>query len=238
MIDHRKLLILVITISLVGVLSLFLYSTTIKPTEVSIAEIDESMVGDIVKTGGMITYSRTLSEGSLSILISDVSGGASIRIYIPNSVAEAWDGGNLTPGAVLEVIGEVDIYGEEVEISVSSAENLEIISAAGSASFELWQILESLEVLEHMNLTTTGKAYDIAVIKSSGELVGTSFVVTAKYQNSTYSLDCMYFDEDLTGIVEEGDGVSVTGALEFYTNKGCWQLIISDIDVLAENKTY
>ena len=123
MIDHRKLLILVISISLIGVLSLFLYSTTIKPTEVQIAEINETMVGDIVKTSGMITYSRTLSDGSLSVLISNISSGVGIRVYIPENVINNWEGENLAPGAVLEVTGEVEIYGYEVEISVSSVES-------------------------------------------------------------------------------------------------------------------
>ena len=229
MLDNRKLLILAVLISLIGVTSLFLYSTTIRPTEVSINDIEESMVGDIVKTDGMVTYARTLSDGSLSILVSNVSTGTSIRIYVPSGVADSWEGGNLTPGSIIEIVGEVEIYGDELEISVHSSEDLIVISASESATFELWQILESLDVLEHMNLTTGGTMYDIEVIRSSGELIGTAFTITTKYQNSTYSIDCIYFDEDLSGSFEEGDAVIVTGTLEFYKYRGAWQLIIADV---------
>jgi len=131
----------------------------------------------------------------------------------------------------------VESYGDEVEISVNSAEDVRVVSASVSPDFEVWQILESVEVLEHMNLTTNGVAYDIEVIESSGELIGTSFVVTVKHLNATYSLDCMYFDEDLSVTIGEGDRVTVAGVLEFYKNKGCWQLILNDV-LIHENKTY
>jgi DNA/RNA endonuclease YhcR with UshA esterase domain len=236
MLDHRKILILAVAVSLIGVMSLFLYSTTIKPTELAVGEIDEGMVGKIVRTSGTIKYSKTLSDGSLSLLLTDVATESSVRVYVPVSIYDSWTGVILTPGLVIEAVGEVEIYGEEVEISVSSAEGLEVMSTSVNPVFELWQILESADVLEHMNLTTGGTAYDIDVIESSGELIGTTFVVTERSQNSTYSLDCIIFDTDISALIEEGDSVTVTGVLEFYKYRGCWQLDVSDIAV--ENKTY
>lgn len=233
MIDHNKLLILVITISLVGVLSLFLYSTTIEPMSVSIGEINESLVGNIVKTSGMITYTRTLSDNSLSIRTSNVTSQASILIYVPNDVYDSWTGGNLTPGTQIEVQGEVELYGGSLEISVSSIEDLIIVSVSESNTFELWQILESLDVLKNMNLTTSGTIHDLVVIESSGELIGTTFDISAEHENKTYSLDCIIFDQDLTIDYADWDVITLTGELGFYTYKGCWQIVVENIEELV-----
>ena len=238
MLDNRKLLILVVTIALVGIISLFLYSSTIKPEKVSIGDIDESMVGKLVWTSGMIGYSRTLSDGSLSVELTDIQSGVDIRVYVPFGVYDTWAGPPLTPGTTIEVEGEVEMYADEVEISVNSAEGLRVVSGSVAPEFELWQVLESVEVLEHMNLTTEGIAYDVGVIESSGDLVGTAFVVTTKHENASYSLDCILFDADLTSVIEDGDRIRVTGVLEFYKNKGCWQLVLSEYDLGDENKTY
>ncbi len=232
MIDHRKLLILVIAVSLVGVLSLFLYSTTIEPMTVSIGDIDESLIGNIVKTSGMITYARTLSDNSLSIKLSNVTSGASIAVYLPNDVYGSWNGGNLTPGTQIEVQGEVELYAETLEISVSSVEDLTILSTSESNTFDLWQILESLEVLDNMNLTTSGIIFDLTVIESSGELIGTSFDISSEHENKTYSLDCIIFDQDLTTDYADWDVVNVTGKLGFYKYMGCWQLVVENIERL------
>lgn len=233
MIDHNKLLILVITISLVGVLSLFLYSTTIEPMSVSIGEINESLVGNIVKTSGMITYTRTLSDNSLSIRTSNVTSQASILVYVPNDVYDSWTGGNLTPGTQIEVQGEVELYGGSLEISVSSIEDLIIVSVSESNTFELWQILESLDVLKNMNLTTSGTIHDLVVIESSGELIGTTFDISAEHENKTYSLDCIIFDQDLTIDYADWDVITLTGELGFYTYKGCWQIVVENIEGLV-----
>jgi DNA/RNA endonuclease YhcR with UshA esterase domain len=238
MLENKKLLILVVAGSLIGVLCLFLYSSTIKPVEVNIDEIDDGMVGKMVMTTGMITYTRSLSDDSLSILLTDLNTDISIRVYLPARVTDALAGTILTPGAVLEVVGEVELYGDEVEITVNSADGLNVVSTSVNPEFELWQILESVEVLEYMNLTTSGIAYDIDVIESSGELIGTSFVITSKYQNATYSLDCIFFDEDLSSSIGEGDRLTVTGVLEYYEKKGCWQLILNDVGEITGNNLY
>jgi len=114
MIDHRKLLMLVIAISLVGVLALFLYSATIEPMTVSIDEIDEGLVGNIVKTEGTITFAKTHSDNSLSIELTNVTTESAITVYLPKNVYGSWEGGNLTPGTHIGVQGEVALFGAEV----------------------------------------------------------------------------------------------------------------------------
>ena len=80
--ENKKLLILLMAGSLIGVICLFLYASTIKPVDVHIHEIGDDMVGKMITTSGMITYTRSLSDDSLSILLTDMSTDNSIRIYV------------------------------------------------------------------------------------------------------------------------------------------------------------
>ena len=228
MIDHRKLLMLVIAISLVGVLALFLYSATIEPMTVSIDEIDEGLVGNIVKTEGTITFAKTHSDNSLSIELTNVTTESAITVYLPKNVYGSWEGGNLTPGTHIGVQGEVALFGEILEISLSSAEDLTIIATSESNIYELWQVLESLEVLDNMYLTTSGTMYDLVVIESAGELIGSSFEISQEHDNRTYSLDCIFFDQDLSAEHADGEAVTIRGTLGFYLYSGCWQLVVDD----------
>ena len=230
MIDHRKLLILAVSFSLIGVLSLFIYSTTIEPRNVTIGDIDEEMVGNIVRTNGTIRTTRTLSDDSLSMQICDVTSETIINVYFTSDAHGAWDGGNLTPGTTIELCGEVELYGGSLEISVSSADDLWIISPPESNVFELWQVLESLEVLDNMNLTTSGMIYDLVVISSSGNIIGTAFEISEKHDDHTYGLNCIIFDRDVSANFTDGDRVVVSGQLGFYEYKGYWQLVIENID--------
>ena len=226
MIDHHRLLAITVALSLLGVLALFLYSTTIEPVSLGIDEVEAGHVGTVVRTNGTIHYTRVLSDGSLSIGLRDEDTGADIKVYVLSDAFASWEGGDLTPGTEIEVCGEVEIYQGDLEISVTSSEDMRVLSEAQSLTLELWQVLGSVDVLENMNLTTNGTVYDIAVIRSGGELVGTAFDLSARHENQTYSVKCIAFGVDLSSTLEERDLVSVTGTLSYYENGGCWQIVV------------
>lgn len=226
MIDHRRLLILVITISLIGVCALFFYSSTIEPDPVSIEDIGDEEVGSVVITNGTINNARVLSDGSLLLSVCDISSQDSINVYIPANVHSSWEGGNLTPGTVVEITGEVILYGEEFEISISSVDDVSILAPPDTVRYELWQVMESLELMDGFEIVTTGSLRNLNVIRSSGELVGTSFELVDEHDGQTIGLDCIVFDRDLTQDFDNGDIVLVGGELGFYRNKGVWQLVV------------
>jgi len=230
MIDHRRLLIFAITISLIGVCALFIYSSTIEPDRVSIGDIGDGEVGSVVVTNGTINNARVLSDGSLLLSVCDISSQDCISVYIPANVHSSWEGGNLTPGTVVEVIGEVILYGEEFEITITSADDVSILAIADSVRYELWQVMESLELMDGLDIFTTGTIRNIDVIRSSGELVGTSFELVSEHDGHTIGIDCIVFDRDLTQDFDNGDIVLVGGELGFYRNKGVWQLVVETVE--------
>jgi len=230
MIDHRRLLIFAITISLIGVCALFIYSSTIEPDRVSIGDIGDGEVGSVVVTNGTINNARVLSDGSLLLSVCDISSQDCISVYIPANVHSSWEGGTLTPGTVVEVIGEVILYGEEFEITITSADDVSILAIADSVRYELWQVMESLELMDGLDIFTTGTIRNIDVIRSSGELVGTSFELVSEHDGHTIGIDCIVFDRDLTQDFDNGDIVLVGGELGFYRNKGVWQLVVETVE--------
>ncbi len=229
MLDNKKLLITVVSLALIGVLALFAYSTTIKPVQVELNNINNEHVGKIVTTNGTITSSRTLSDGSISFEICDIDTLTEIIVFFPANAYEEWEG-NLTPGAIIQVTGEVLLYQEEIEISIASAQDVMIISQPTSISYDLWTVMDSMEMFDGMNIQTNGSMLDITTIRSDGALIGTSFTLYQRHDNQSYSLKCMAFDVDLTADYHEWDMVDISGQISYYSNYGTWQLVVENID--------
>jgi hypothetical protein len=223
MIDDRRLLVAVTAVALAGVLGLFAYSTTLEPAMLEIGEIDESRIGEVVRTQGTVTRAREVAGGSVSATIADLETSASIVVFIPAG------GEPLLPGAVIEVQGEVLLYNEELEISVAKPEDVRVMMNANSYDFDLPTLMGSIEMFDGAELTTRGAVMGMEVIYSNGTLVGTSFSLLNETGNSTYCLSCMCFDRDLSSTVAEWDSVRVTGEISFYENRACWQLVVEAV---------
>ena len=230
MLDNKKLLITVVSLALIGVLALFVYSTTIKPVKVELESIDSAYIGKIITTNGTINSARILSDGSLSMEICDFDSLAKLKVYFPASIYEAWNGGNLTPGTTIEVTGEVIQYQEEMEISIASSDDLVVLSGPGFIRYDLWTIMDSVELFDGMEIRTNGSILDISKIESSGELVGTGFTLYQRHNNQSYSLNCIVFDRDLTDQYFDWNQINVIGDISFYTNTGSWQLVVDVIE--------
>jgi len=225
MIDNKKLLVTVTVLAIVGVLGLFAYSTTIRPLELKIGEIEASHVGTIIRTSGTIMRASTFADGSMSLTLGDFNDSSSIPVYFPSDVSKALTDKNLTPGTLVRVQGEVMLYQESVEISVSRADELTILSEANGTEYELRTVMQSIQMFDGMEITTTGEILEMNAIYTSDGLLGTSFQIMQRYDNQSYYLQCMCFDQDLTQQYADWDTVKVTGTISFYSNRGYWQMV-------------
>ena len=224
MIDNKKLLVTIIALAIVGVLGLFVYSTTIKPIELKIGEIDASHVGTIIRTTGVITRTSVFADGSISMVLGDFNDSSSIPVYFPSDVSRSISNESFIPGTQVRVQGEVTLYQESVEISVSRADGLTVLSEANGTEYDLRTVMQSIEMFDGMEITTAGDILEMNAIYNSDGLLGTSFQVMQKYDNQTYYLECMCFDQDLTQQYHDWDAVQVTGTISFYDNRGYWQM--------------
>jgi len=223
MIENRKLLAAVTVLALVGVLGLFAYSATLEPLELDIAEIGEEHTGSVVCTSGTLTKARTVSGGAVSLTLCDLAAGASIGVFYTPDGGEPLSGG-IVPGAIVGVRGEVRLYQEKPEIYVTRAADIVLLSDANSTEYGLGTVMESIQLLDGMNLTTSGRMADIEVIRSGGSLVGTAFSLVAESDNTTYTLACFCPGRDLGEAFGEWEPVRASGRISYYTAGGCWQM--------------
>lgn len=232
MLDNKKLLVTVTVLALVGVLSLFAYSTTIQPLDLEIGEITPSHAGSIIRTSGIITRANIFADGSLSLTLGDFNDSTSIPVYFPSDVSKALADENLLPGTQVRVQGEVMLYQESVEISVSRADALTILSEANGTEYELRTVMQSIQMFDGMEITTSGEILEMNAIYTQDGLLGTSFQVLQKYDNQSYYLQCMCFYQDLTQQFADWDAVQVTGTISFYDNRGYWQMTVEIVNTL------
>jgi DNA/RNA endonuclease YhcR with UshA esterase domain len=225
MIDNKKLLVTITVLAIVGVLSLFAYSTTIKPLELKIGEITATHAGSIIRTSGIITRASVFADGSMSLTLGDFNESSSIPVYFPSDVSKALTDENLIPGTQVRVQGEVRLYQEAVEISISRADELTILLEANGTEYELRTVMPSIQMFDGMEITTSGEILEMNAIYTQDGLLGTSFQVMQKFDNQSYYLQCMCFDQDLTQQFADWDAVRVTGTISFYDNRGYWQMV-------------
>jgi len=226
MIDNKKLVIIVTAMAIVGVLGLLAYSTNLGPVGLDIGEIGLAQDGVLVITHGTITGARALSDGGISLMLSDMNTSKSIGVYILPDAGKSWAGGNLVPGAMIEVRGLVSTYLEAPEITVESACDITMLMAAGNSEYELATIMRSIRLFDGMEVTTSGEIAEMRAIVSGGNLTGTSFRLRQQADDQTYYLECVCFGRDLTATNEERESVCVTGVISYYENNGYWQMVV------------
>lgn len=222
MIDDRKLLISVTALALVGVLGLFIYSSTLEPLSLEIGEIGEEHVGKIIRTQGTLTKVRMAAGGSLSMTICDFNTSSSISVFYSPDSGSAPAG--LLPGALIRIEGEVEIYEGSVEISVAKASQITLLMPANSTEYSLHVLMESLQMFDGLNVSTTGQIADIEPIYSADGLIGTGFSIVGEFENKTYCLECFCYDRDISVSFSDWDAVIVTGRISYYTANGSWQM--------------
>ncbi len=222
MIDNRKLLAIVIVLSLVGVISLFFYSASIKPKQVGISEMNENLVGSLVQLNGTISRISTFDSGATSIELVDLGTNATITIFLNADISEVWlSTADPIPGATLEATGVVEIYNDEYEIVIGTSEDIKIIEPATSNSVQIWQLLASPEIFDGMTVAVKGEVRSYDTISG-----GAIFNLRAEQDNSTYYLSCVVFEDDIVKDLGNGISVEVIGEFGYYQNMGNWQVVV------------
>ena len=224
MMDNKALLITVTALAITGVLGLFVYSSTLEPLSLGIGEIGERHVGTIIRTQGTITSARSVSGDYVSMTVCDFTTSSSIPVFY--SPGSGGTGQPLVPGMEISILGEVRLYQESVEIMVSEADGITVLASANGTEYGLDILMQSIQMFDGLNVTSSGKIADLEAIYSSDTLVGTGFQVVEKFDNKTYSLTCFCYGRDLTQLYKEWDPVRVTGTISYYTNDGCWQMSV------------
>ncbi len=109
--------------SFTGILLLSFLSPTLEPPLSDLSSVGVFSIGKSVRVSGAVQDIRVYKGGGVSFSLS--SGDSEIKVYVPGSVGIVV-GGRLRDNDNAELIGVVSQYRGEVELVVSSAEDVRL----------------------------------------------------------------------------------------------------------------
>jgi len=106
----NQMMLLILVLAIVGLTGIYFAVSNIKPIELRIEDIEDSMAGRLVKISGRIGNIRKSKAGNLYWTIDD---GSNITVPILDNKFKKL---TLKRGDVVEIVGLVTKYKEELEI--------------------------------------------------------------------------------------------------------------------------
>ena len=79
-----------------------------------------------------------------------------------------------------------------------------------------------------MLIHTNGTMEDPYIISDANGTKGMGFELQEVYDDHTYRLACVVFDNDMIGDYETGSELEVTGTFQYYSGTGSWQVFMDD----------
>ncbi len=225
--DTKKLIALVVSISLLGIFGLYAYAISIQAKTQSIADIDSKDLGSLVEVEGYIKDVKMWQDGELNLILVDYESGESIDVNVDaEAVQNLPDQEKMIPGARVKVSGLVEDYKGELLIHVMSSKGVKVIQQATSTTIPLNVILNRPEVFEGIEVKVRGTVWNIEEIESINAIM---FILQNSSDGNYYSVGCIVFN--MTRLIDmndksisHGSDIIFTGIFEYYAQNGIWQI--------------
>ena len=128
-ISDDKLLRIALVTSLVGIIGLIIFTPTIEVKEINIKDINRGMIDEEVKIDCAVQdVSQSSSKSSYFLTVNDGTGQIMLIIF-ENQASELQSKNfdiNDLEGKKVEVVGKVTQYNSQLELILTSAENLRL----------------------------------------------------------------------------------------------------------------
>ena len=231
--DRRVMLAIATVLSFAGVLGLYFYSCSLDPVHVRLGDIGAGNVGDVVRTSGFVTDLYSTSSGDIILELSDYEDVSTIGIYIPVNIVSSLDGtDSLLPGAEVEVVGQVQEYMDELEITISSGDGLRILRSPDDVEITIEMLARIPGLFEGHDVTVSGQ---IRNMKSTGvwmdEKVVPATVFQLRYsgERANYTMDCLIMGYDVTKDFHQGQPVKFTGTFVYYIPEAKYRIVSEEM---------
>jgi DNA/RNA endonuclease YhcR with UshA esterase domain len=140
---------LIILIAIASLVALYFLSLVSQPVLISLSALP-AYNGQQVIVQGVVTEYRTTTYGTQLITIRDTENSThSVALYIEGEVSVEY-------GDTVKVIGEVQQYKEQWEVSVNNPQFVTILQQWNNQSFPLWQLAENPGKYVGTNVNVTG----------------------------------------------------------------------------------
>jgi DNA/RNA endonuclease YhcR with UshA esterase domain len=226
--DRRVMLVIATVLSFIGVLGLYFYSCSVQPILIQIGDVDVGDVGSVVKTRGHIMELYQTSTGDVMIEMADLDDGASITVYVPESVfSEFGEKEAFVSGAEIEATGEVQEYQGEMELIVNSATDLVIVQYPNETDLTIEMLAENPEFFLNRDVTVPGQIQSILGVRMwrHDRLVdATVFQLRYSGKYTNYTIDCILFGTDVSEDFHQGQLVRFTGTFEYYEKEAKYRI--------------
>jgi len=172
MMDRRSVLARCLAVSVACTLALYAYSWSVSPRTLPISEIGNDDVGAMVRTEGHVRSVESLSSGGVKLELIDYSDFASIPVYIPSrTLAAIRFSSSIVPGAFLRVAGEVQEFRGEVEVAVSDASTVQLLSPAHDNVVGLGTLALNPDTFSGMQVLARGEIGDIVPLVDRSKIM-------------------------------------------------------------------
>lgn len=231
--DRRVILAVATTFSFVGVLGLYFYSCSIQAIPLQIRDIEMGDVGTIVRTSGHVLDQHLTAKGDLLLTLGDRENANTIVLYIPKDIlASVEDKNAVLPGAQVEVTGEVQEYQGELEIVVSSADDIIILQYPKDSDLTIEILAQNPELFEGNEVTVSGQIQnlDAAYMWHQDEyVIATSFELRYSGEYGNYTMECLLVGNDVSGEFYQGQLVRFTGTFGYYNREAKWRIVSDEM---------
>ena len=187
--------------SIVGLMLLGYAAQVLEPPAVGISSIDSHLLAKNVHISGVVDKVVSFDGGGEMLKVSDDMG--SIDVYLNPRVARHL---NVSEGYMIDVVGSVEFYEDEIEIVLNSYKHLRVL---GYFEPQLLKISDINTTLLEKKVRVRGNVSDVKKFR------GGSVLLVAG--DDTGSID-VYMDSNIAERfnINEGDEIGVTGRVELY----------------------
>ncbi len=231
--DRRLMLAIATILSFVGVLGLYFYSCSLQPIHTRIGDIGQDDVGNVVRTTGHLTDIYSTSNGDIILELADYEEGGTIAVYIPSDVAsDIGEPDQLLPGAEVEIIGLVQEYLDELELTVGSGGGVTILKGPDEVNITIEILVRNPQLFEGSEVTVSGQIANIksSTVYSDGKvLTASEFRLRYSSKDREYSIACLMIGHDISEDFRQGQPVIFTGTFEYHVQEARYRIVSEEM---------
>jgi hypothetical protein len=227
---RRRIVLLLVVLSLGGLAGLYFYSLSAGPAEVPVGDLVSTPLGSLVTTSGLIRDPRPTSSTPQGLTFTHVEpeGSREVKVFVaPSAYASISNPGDLLPGAMVRVSGELQEFRGEKEVAVTRAADVAILRKAEENIVPLGYLARAPWAFEGMSIAVRGRIGGLVVLRGDAGPVGTGFDLS----DGNYSINGVIFGWNWLGDprgIRNGAAVMFTGEVSYYAQRSHW-LMTSDV---------
>ncbi len=231
--DRRVILAIATVLSFAGVLGLYFYSSSLQPVYVGLGDIGSDDVGKVVRTSGHVMDNYLTSAGDLILELVDYEDGSSIAVYVPAHIASSIDEADfLLPGAEIEVVGEVQEYLDELELTVNSGDGVRLIRTQDEVEVTVETLARNPTLFMGHRVTVSGQIWGLEsmeIYTEDGVVTATFFQLRYPGKRMEYELSCLLIGHDAPKGFFQGQPVKFTGDFEYYEKDTGYRIVSEEM---------